>query len=118
MSLPRCRPADVDLDPRAVADFLTACLDAGVELHSVMVLRHGQVVAEGWADPYRPEHRQLVYSLSKTFASATAMPTGPSATTRRWPTSSPTRSTSTSATRPGRFACATCWRWRRATPAT
>ena len=35
-----------------------------------MVLRHGRVVAEGWADPYRPEHQQLVYSLSKTYASA------------------------------------------------
>lgn len=70
MPLPRSTPADVGVDPRAIADFVHACLEGGVELHSVMVLRHGRVIAEGWAEPYRPAHRQLVYSLSKTFASA------------------------------------------------
>ena len=63
MPLPRALPGEVDL--------VRACAkDPDVELHSLMVLRHGRVVAEGWADPYRPEHQQLVYSLSKTYASA------------------------------------------------
>ena len=71
MPLPRALPGEVDLDPAALATFVRACAkDPDVELHSLMVLRHGRVVAEGWADPYRPEHQQLVYSLSKTYASA------------------------------------------------
>lgn len=69
MPLPRALPGEVDLDPAALATFVRACAkDPDVELHSLMVLRHGRVVAEGWADPYRPEHQQLVYSLSKTYA--------------------------------------------------
>ena len=39
------------------------------ELHSLMVLRHGHVVAEGWWSPYRPEAPHLLYSLSKSFTS-------------------------------------------------
>lgn len=42
------------------------------ELHSVMLLRHGKVVAEGWWTPYRPELPHLVFSLSKSFT-ATAV---------------------------------------------
>ena len=34
-----------------------------------MLLRHGHVVAEGWWAPYSPEHRQQLYSLSKSFTS-------------------------------------------------
>lgn len=71
MPLPRALPAEVGVDPAAIAAFVRACAqDPDVELHSLMVLRHGRVIAEGWADPYRPEHQQLGYSLSKTFASA------------------------------------------------
>jgi CubicO group peptidase (beta-lactamase class C family) len=40
-----------------------------VELHSLMVLRHGRVVAERWWWPYRAESPSLVYSLSKSFTS-------------------------------------------------
>jgi CubicO group peptidase (beta-lactamase class C family) len=38
-------------------------------LHSVMVVRHGHVVAEGWWDPYKPALRHQLYSLSKSFTS-------------------------------------------------
>ena len=40
-----------------------------VEPHSVMVLRHGQVIAEGWWRPYTSDRLQLLYSLSKSFTS-------------------------------------------------
>jgi len=43
--------------------------DPAVELHSLMVLRHGQVVAEGWWAPHTPERTRLLYSLSKSFTS-------------------------------------------------
>lgn len=42
---------------------------AGVELHSLMVLRHGKVIAEGWWTPYCPGEIQLGYSLSKSVTS-------------------------------------------------
>lgn len=39
-------------------------------MHSVMVLRHGQVIAEGWWSPYDAEHNHVLYSLSKSFTSS------------------------------------------------
>jgi hypothetical protein len=43
-----------------------------VEMHSLMVVRHGHVVAEGWWAPYSAERPQLLYSLSKIFTSTAA----------------------------------------------
>ena len=44
----------------------------GVEMHSLMVVRHGHVVAEGWWAPYSAGRPQLLYSLSKMFTSTAA----------------------------------------------
>lgn len=43
--------------------------DPDIELHGLMVLRHGHVVAEGWWAPHTPERTRLLYSLSKSFTS-------------------------------------------------
>ena len=43
--------------------------DPSVELHSLMLVRHGHVVAEGWWAPHTPERTRLLYSLSKSFTS-------------------------------------------------
>ena len=57
------------MDSAAVADFVAA-LDTEIEdVHGLMVLRHGHVVAEGWWEPYRPEFIHSLFSLSKSFAS-------------------------------------------------
>jgi CubicO group peptidase (beta-lactamase class C family) len=37
--------------------------------HSLMLLRHGQVVAEGWWAPYAAERTHMLFSLSKSFTS-------------------------------------------------
>ena len=72
-SLPRSTPADQQVDPAAILSFLDAVADRrDVELHSLMVVRHGQVVAEGWWAPYSAERPQLLYSLSKSFTSTAA----------------------------------------------
>jgi len=42
------------------------------EPHGLLVLRHGQVVSQGWWAPYTPGRRPLLYSLSKSFTSAAA----------------------------------------------
>ena len=34
-----------------------------------MILRHGKVIAEGWWNPYRPELKHTMYSVSKSFTS-------------------------------------------------
>ncbi len=72
-SLPRSTPADQRVDPAAILGFLDA-LDSqpGIEMHSLMVVRNGQVVAEGWWAPYSAGRAQLLYSLSKSFTSTAA----------------------------------------------
>ena len=67
--LPRSTPEEQGIASAAVADFVTA-LDTEIEeIHSLMVLRHGHVVAEGWWAPYRPEFIHTLFSLSKSFTS-------------------------------------------------
>jgi CubicO group peptidase (beta-lactamase class C family) len=68
--LPRSAAAAQRVDPAAVLAFVDAVeADPAVELHSLMVVRHGHVVAEGWWAPHTPERTRLLYSLSKSFTS-------------------------------------------------
>lgn len=72
-ALPRSAPSAHATDARGVVAFIDA-IDgvAGVEPHSLMLLRHGEVIAEGWWDPYQPEEVHQLYSLSKSFTSTAA----------------------------------------------
>ncbi|WP_432511605.1 serine hydrolase domain-containing protein [Kineococcus sp. SYSU DK001] len=68
--LPRSAPSSRGVDARGVAAFVDALENTpGVEPHSLVVLRHGDVVAEGWWAPFRPDRPHLLYSLSKSFTS-------------------------------------------------
>ncbi|GIE95508.1 serine hydrolase domain-containing protein [Paractinoplanes rishiriensis] len=70
MSLPRSTPAEQGVDATGITAFVDALAGTPeVELHSLMVLRHGHVVAEQWWRPYAPDRPHLLYSLSKSFAS-------------------------------------------------
>ncbi len=71
-SLPRSAPEAEGVDPRALLGLLDAVARTRVALHSLLVLRHGRVVAEGWWHPYRREDRHTVFSVSKTVT-ATAV---------------------------------------------
>jgi len=72
-SLPRSTPADQQVDPAAILSFLDAVDERpDIEMHSLMVVRHGRVVAEGWWAPYSAGRPQLLYSLSKSFTSTAA----------------------------------------------
>jgi CubicO group peptidase (beta-lactamase class C family) len=72
-SLPRSAPADEQVDPAAILGFLDAVEGhPDVEMHSLMVIRHGKVIAEGWWEPYTAGRPQLLYSLSKVFTSTAA----------------------------------------------
>ncbi|MFJ9965290.1 serine hydrolase domain-containing protein [Streptomyces avermitilis] len=71
--LPLSSPAAEGVDAHGIHAFLDAVESApDIEPHSLMVLRHGRVVAAGWWAPYTPERPHLLYSLSKSFTSAAA----------------------------------------------
>ena len=65
--LPRSTPEKQGISSAGIIKFLQAIKDCGQEFHSLMMLRHGHVVAEGWWAPYSSEHRMQLYSLSKSF---------------------------------------------------
>ncbi len=57
---------------RAALERLVETLDGIRDVHSLMVLRHGTVVAEDWWHPYRPDEPHTMFSVSKSFT-ATAV---------------------------------------------
>ena len=68
-SLPRSAPEAQGVSSKALGMFVGA-LDSEIEgMHSIMVVRHGHVVAEGWWAPYSAEKNHVLYSLSKSFTS-------------------------------------------------
>jgi CubicO group peptidase (beta-lactamase class C family) len=70
VDLPRSTPAEQGVDARGIDAFVAALEPMpDVELHSLMVLRHGHVVDERWWAPYGPDRPHLLYSLSKSFTS-------------------------------------------------
>jgi CubicO group peptidase (beta-lactamase class C family) len=70
--LPRSTPKDQQVSSQGILDFVDAVESSNHEVHSMMVLRHGKVIAEGWWDPYKPELKHTMYSVSKSFT-ATAI---------------------------------------------
>ncbi len=70
MLLPRAAPVDVGVPVSAVEAMLDELAARSLELHSLMVVRHGKVAAEGWWAPYTPDRVHLLYSLSKSFTSS------------------------------------------------
>ncbi|MEO8184267.1 MAG: serine hydrolase [Deltaproteobacteria bacterium] len=70
--LPRSTPEAQGLASDDILKLVNA-LDAGVqEIHSFVMLRHGQVVAEGFWSPYSADDIQVLYSGTKSF-NATAV---------------------------------------------
>ncbi len=68
-NLPRATPESQGVDTEGVLNFLQAIQVSKLEWHSFMLLRHGKVVAEGWWEPFAPEYKHTLYSLSKSFTS-------------------------------------------------
>jgi CubicO group peptidase (beta-lactamase class C family)/predicted glycoside hydrolase/deacetylase ChbG (UPF0249 family) len=71
-SLPRGTPEAQGVSSKGLVAFLDAVAKSDHEFHSIMVLRHGNVVAEGWWNPYSADLRHTLYSVSKSFT-ATAV---------------------------------------------
>jgi CubicO group peptidase (beta-lactamase class C family) len=65
--LPRSTPEQQGIPSAAIRGFLAAIAASGQEFHSIMIIRHGHVVAEGWWSPFAAQQHQQLYSLSKSF---------------------------------------------------
>lgn len=71
-SLPRSTPEAEGVSSQNIINFLDAAAKSNHEFHSIMIVRHGKVVAEGWWNPYAPDLKHTMYSVSKSFT-ATAV---------------------------------------------
>lgn len=65
LNLPRAARGEMGVSANAVGALLDS-LD-GIECHSLMIVRKGHVIAEGWWAPYSAERPHLLYSLTKSF---------------------------------------------------
>lgn len=82
-SLPRSTPEAQGISSAGILDFLNE-IDrlnerkpggrdqVAPEFHSLMILRNGHVVAEGWWEPYSADRKHALFSLSKSFTSTAA----------------------------------------------
>jgi CubicO group peptidase (beta-lactamase class C family) len=69
-ALPTSTPSAEGIDASGVAAFLDGLESTpGVEPHSIVLVRHGSVVTQGWWAPYSADRVHLLYSLSKSFTS-------------------------------------------------
>jgi len=71
-SLPRNIPELEGVSSAGISQFIDAVNKTKNEMHSLMILRHGKVIAESWWAPYRADLRHTMYSCSKSFT-ATAI---------------------------------------------
>ena len=72
--LPRSTPEQEGVNPALISrlyQILDTCPD--VDVHHMLILRHGKVISEVHASPYRATDKHLLYSASKTV---TAMAVG------------------------------------------
>lgn len=71
-ALPRSTPEAQGIPSNAVLALVDEAERKDLGLHSLMVLRHGHAVAEGWWEPYGRDRPHMLFSLSKSFASTAA----------------------------------------------
>jgi CubicO group peptidase (beta-lactamase class C family) len=69
VGLPRSTPEAQGISSAAIQQFVDAAEQKLDALHSIMIVRHGQVVTEGWWAPYAANEPHMLFSLSKSFTS-------------------------------------------------
>ena len=68
-SFPRSAPETQGISSTDLLGFVNEAEQKLNALHSFMLVRHGQVVAEGWWGPYAASEPHQMFSLSKSFTS-------------------------------------------------
>ena len=71
-ALPRSTPEAQGIPSSAIMAFVDDAECKALGLHSLMLVRRGHVVAEGWWDPYGAAAPHMLFSLSKSFAATAA----------------------------------------------
>jgi CubicO group peptidase (beta-lactamase class C family) len=69
-SLPRSTPEAEGVDSAALLRLVEAFEKNVDAVHSMMLVRHGKVVAEGWWSPYEASDLHVMYSVTKSFTSS------------------------------------------------
>jgi CubicO group peptidase (beta-lactamase class C family) len=67
--LPRSTPEEQGVSSKAITRFLDKIKEQELEFHSLMIVRHGHVIAEGWWYPYGSDREHMLFSLTKGFTS-------------------------------------------------
>jgi CubicO group peptidase (beta-lactamase class C family)/predicted glycoside hydrolase/deacetylase ChbG (UPF0249 family) len=70
--IPRSTPEAEGVSSAKLIAFLDTLNQSQHEFHSLMILRHGKLIAEGWWKPFAPNLLHTMYSCSKSFT-ATAI---------------------------------------------
>lgn len=68
-ALPRSTPEAEKVNPKGIANYLDAVAKADMDIHSVMIVRNGKVVAEHWLGDNAAGKPHILNSVSKTFTS-------------------------------------------------
>lgn len=68
--LPRTTPAAASIESRAIINMIDTLMSLPeTEIHHIMVIRDGKVVAEAHPSPFKAEYVHTLFSCSKTFVS-------------------------------------------------
>jgi len=65
--LSRSTPEEQGVPSETIAHFFQVIEEKGFDVHGLMMLRHGKVIAEHWWAPYAPQYQHAMYSATKTF---------------------------------------------------
>ncbi len=65
--LQRTTPEEQGVPSATIARFFQQVQEKGYDVHSLMMIRHGKVIAEHWWAPYVPQYQHAMYSATKTF---------------------------------------------------
>lgn len=67
--LPRSTPESQGVSSKGIRDYVVAANAEVQSMHSFMLVRHGNVIAEAWWAPHTAEEQHVLWSLSKSFTS-------------------------------------------------
>ncbi|MBN1813270.1 MAG: serine hydrolase [Anaerolineae bacterium] len=63
-------PEEQDMDPALLAQMFGAIDDRSLDVHGVVIVRNGTIVAERYYAPFQQDTRHVLYSVTKSFTSA------------------------------------------------
>ena len=65
--LSRSTPEEQGVPSETIARFFKMIEEKDYDMHGLMMIRHGKVIAEHWWAPYAPQYQHAMYSATKTF---------------------------------------------------